>query len=60
MNMDRELKKDCRNINSALSALQRTEYPQIPPRVEYSLTEKGYSLLPVLLAMSRWGALHSL
>jgi DNA-binding HxlR family transcriptional regulator len=30
-------------------------YHQIPPKVEYSLTEKGVTLLPVLEMMSDWG-----
>ena len=34
----------------------RTEYPQIPPKVEYSLTETGRSLMPILVAMRDWGA----
>jgi len=33
----------------------RKEYPQIPPKVEYSLSEKGRSLLPVMEAMCNWG-----
>lgn len=33
----------------------RTEYPQIPPKVEYALSEKGISLIPVFEAMSSWG-----
>ena len=36
--------------------ISRTEYPQIPPKVEYSLTELGSSLIPVLVAMRDWGA----
>lgn len=33
----------------------RTEYPQIPPKVEYSLTARGKSLIPILDAMCAWG-----
>ena len=33
----------------------RKEYPQIPPKVEYSLSEKGQSLLPIMEAMCEWG-----
>ena len=33
----------------------RKEYPQIPPKVEYSLTEKGKKLIPILNAMCAWG-----
>lgn len=35
--------------------LKRTVYPEVPPRVEYTLTELGYSLKPVLDAMQVWG-----
>lgn len=33
----------------------RTEYPQIPPKVEYSLSPKGNSLFPIMEAMCEWG-----
>ena len=36
--------------------IHREVFPVIPPKVEYSLTELGKSLLPVLAAMRDWGA----
>lgn len=36
--------------------IHREVYPIIPPKVEYSLTERGKSLMPVLMAMRDWGA----
>ena len=33
----------------------RKAYPQIPPKVEYSLSEKGVSLFPILDRMCTWG-----
>ena len=36
--------------------LHREVFPVIPPKVEYSLTELGRSLMPVLVAMRDWGA----
>ncbi len=35
--------------------IHREEYPQIPPKVEYSLTERGRSLIPILDQMCEWG-----
>ena len=35
--------------------LERKVYAEVPPRVEYTLTETGYSLKPILDAMSAWG-----
>lgn len=35
--------------------LSRQEYPQVPPRVEYSLTPKGLSLIPIMEQMCEWG-----
>ena len=36
----------------------REVYPEVPPRVEYSLTETGKSLMPVLTALIDWGKEH--
>ena len=36
--------------------LTRKVYAEVPPRVEYTLTEMGYSLKPILDAMWTWGA----
>lgn len=33
----------------------RKEYPQIPPKVEYSLSQRGQSLLPLLVDLCTWG-----
>ena len=35
--------------------INRKEYPQIPPKVEYSLTERGKTLIPILDSMCEWG-----
>lgn len=35
--------------------INRNDYHQIPPKVEYSLTEKGKTLIPVLELMAQWG-----
>lgn len=51
-------------LSQQLSALEyeelihREEYPQIPPKVEYSLTEKGKTLIPILELMAAWGTQH--
>ena len=50
-----------KTLSSALKELEadrlvdRKEYPQIPPKVEYSLTERGKSLIPILDMMCDWG-----
>ena len=38
--------------------IHREEYPQIPPKVEYSLTEWGKSLIPIFDQMCDWGEKH--
>ena len=35
--------------------IERKVYAEVPPRVEYTLTETGYRLKPILDAMQRWG-----
>ncbi|MDQ0229178.1 winged helix-turn-helix transcriptional regulator [Metabacillus malikii] len=38
--------------------VRREEYPQIPPKVEYSLTQKAETLLPILEQLCEWGDKH--
>ncbi|MGE7623060.1 winged helix-turn-helix transcriptional regulator [Viridibacillus sp. NPDC096237] len=38
--------------------LTRTVYPQVPPKVEYQITEYGMTLQPILNTMQEWGANH--
>ena len=35
--------------------IKRTIFPEVPPKVEYAVTERGRSLAPVLLSMRDWG-----
>ncbi len=39
----------------ALKIVHREQFNEIPPRVEYSLTEKGRALLPVFFELAKWG-----
>ena len=39
--------------------IHRKVYAQVPPKVEYSLTELGKSFLPILRAMHKWGASYT-
>ncbi|GGK04564.1 transcriptional regulator [Lentibacillus kapialis] len=40
--------------------IERVVYAQVPPKVEYSITEYGTSLEPILEAMHEWGTKHTL
>jgi len=46
----RELERD--------GLITRKVYPQVPPKVEYSLTETGESLMPILDQLCEWGYEH--
>ena len=37
------------------SIITRTVYPEVPPRVEYALTDQGRGILPIIEAMLMWG-----
>ncbi len=61
-----ELKKSIGNVSQKVLTAQlrdmeasglvsRKVYAEVPPRVEYTLTETGYSLKPVLDAIAKWG-----
>ena len=71
MNKLERIEKDIEKTKGKIAALQnqlreleadglveRKAYPVIPPRVEYSLTAFGRSVLPVLEAMNEWGAAY--
>lgn len=51
------LTSNLRDMESADLVL-RTVYPEVPPRVEYALTETGRSLQPVLDSMTIWGTAY--
>ena len=65
-----ELRKEMVNITDAVLAstlkelisdgiVERTQYNEIPPRVEYTLTDKGVSAVPILQSICHWsGAFH--
>jgi DNA-binding HxlR family transcriptional regulator len=48
--LSRELKE-----LAARRLIERTEYPGVPPRVDYRLTELGRTLLPIIDAINAWG-----
>ena len=62
----RRLMTDCsqKMLSQTLKNLEQSHlvnrkvYPEVPPRVEYSLTETGKSLMPAILALIDWGKEH--
>ena len=38
--------------------IERKQYREMPVRVEYSLTEKAHSMIPILLELKHWGEKH--
>lgn len=62
-----ELKKDLDGISQKVltdslrsmeedGIITRTVYPEVPPRVEYALSELGETMRPILSSMEQWGA----
>ena len=51
---DKTLSQNLKELE-ADDLIVRTEYPQIPPKVEYSLTARGHSLVKVLDGLCDWG-----
>ena len=53
-------------LNNQLKELEKDriiitkEYPQIPPRVEYRLSKRGLSLMPILEEMCKWGEVNKI
>lgn len=50
----RMLTRQLRELESD-GLVNREVYPQVPPKVEYSLTEQGQSLVPIIMALKGWG-----
>lgn len=46
---------DCLRSMEQDGILNRTVYPEVPPRVEYSLSELGETMRPIISAMESWG-----
>lgn len=53
----RMLTKQLRELEDA-DIVSRTIYPEVPPRVEYQVTEYGRTLAPILDMMHQWGSVH--
>jgi len=54
---ERMLTRQLRELE-ADGLLHREVFREVPPRVQYSLTEAGASLIPILMAMRDWGVEH--
>ena len=54
---ERMLVAQLRELEKA-QIIERVVYAEVPPRVEYKLTELGQSMRPMLRAMSDWGNMH--
>lgn len=52
------LSKELKELESN-NLIHREQYNQIPPKVEYSLTEEGKTLIPILNLMAEWGEKHA-
>ena len=55
----RMLTKQLRELEE-YGLVERTVYPEVPPRVEYELTPTGKTLRPIVMALKRWGEQHAL
>jgi len=55
----RMLTKQLRELEAS-GLVNRIVYAEVPPRVEYELTEEGKSLKPILNALKKWGETHGL
>lgn len=55
----RTLTKQLRELE-ADGLVHREVFPVVPPKVEYSLTDKGESLRPIIISLRDWGLTHAL
>lgn len=53
----RMLIKELKSLEKS-DIINRKQYPTVPPKVEYSLTEYGNTLKPIMVVMSEWGERH--
>ncbi len=55
----RVLSRELKSL-AALGLIERTDYQVVPPKVEYTLTPVGHSLLPIIAQMAQWGTQYLL